>query len=133
MRNKNHILTIQKREGRKRRTRSKIIGTADCPRLSVFRSLKHISVQLIDDAHHNTLISMNENGLSKNDAESIDIKNKDLYGTKNMISAYKVGFLLAKQALSNNIKSAIFDRGYYRYHGRVEAVANGARDGGLII
>lgn len=101
---------------RKIRTRSKIRGTASRPRLSVFRSNKVIYAQLIDDEKSITLVSAEEKGLSKK--------------TK-IEQAHEVGKILAKRALKKKIKTVIFDRGPYRYHGRVKALAEGARSGGL--
>lgn len=109
---------------RQNRTRAKIIGTAKQPRLSVFRSLKYSSAQLIDDSAGRTLISVYEKELG-------EIKTKES-GPKGKISAaYQVGLLLAKKAIASRIKMAVFDRGAYKYHGRVEALARGARKGGL--
>ena len=100
---------------RQRRIRAKITGTADRPRLSVFRSNKGIAVQLIDDLKHVTLFGMR------------DTKDK---GTKTD-RAKNLGLEVAKLALEKKIKTVIFDKGSYAYHGRVKAVAEGAREGGL--
>lgn len=101
---------------RVRRVRAKISGTGSCPRLSVFRSLKTLRVQAIDDAAGKTLVSANlsESG-GKNDVEG----------------AKSLGLLLAKKCLEKKIEEAVFDRSGYRYHGKVKAVAEGAREGGL--
>lgn len=99
------------------RIRKKISGTAERPRLSVFRSLKHIYAQLIDDVNGVTLAS----------ASSLDI---DAYGG-NKDAAKEVGKLIAKNAAEKGIKTVVFDRSGYIYHGRVEALAEGAREGGL--
>lgn len=104
------------KERRQIRVRRKITGTNKCPRLSVFRSGKHISAQLIDDENAETLAS----------ASDLTIKE----GTKTA-KAMVMGEELAKKALKLKIKKVIFDRGSYKYHGRVEAVAEGARKGGL--
>ena len=108
---------IIKRQRRAARTRSKIFGTILRPRLSVFRSNKHIYAQLIDD----------ENGKTLAWASDLEIKEKD----KRTIIADSVGKLLAQKAETVKIKKVIFDRGGYKYHGRVKALADGARKGGL--
>ncbi len=110
----------QKRElarRRARRTRSRIKGTAECPRLSVFRSAKHIYVQAIDDIAGKTLFA----------ASDINITGKQ----KPVERAGKVGEEIAKAALAAGVKRAVFDRGAYRYHGRLKALAEAARKGGL--
>ncbi len=101
----------------KRSIRSKISGTAERPRLTVFRSNKGIYVQLVDDADSQTLIS----------ASSIELKETQF----NMSVAKEVGKLIAKKAVENNIKTVIFDRNGYLYHGKIKALAEGAREGGL--
>jgi large subunit ribosomal protein L18 len=104
---------------RKARVRAKVFGTSIRPRLSVFRSLKGINVQLIDDKTGKTLVS----------ASAREVKNK-----KDKIEvAFEVGKIIAKKAKELNIKSVVFDRAGYKYHGRVKAVADGAREGGLKI
>ncbi|MFA6047957.1 MAG: 50S ribosomal protein L18 [Parcubacteria group bacterium] len=101
---------------RKRRIRAKVSGTAKKPRLAVFKSLMSIEAQLIDDAKGITLLHSH----SKN----LKIKN-GIEGAK------KVGTDIAKKALAKKITEAVFDRGGYKYHGKVKAVAEGAREGGL--
>jgi len=107
----------RKRVRRAHRVRAKIHGTAQRPRLSVFRSLKHISAQLIDDDKGETLAAASDLDINKKSA-SIDF-------------AKAVGAKLAAVALKKNIKAVVFDRGSYAYHGKVKAVAEGARSGGL--
>lgn len=107
----------QKRYRRHRRVRAKIKGTAEVPRLCVFKSAKHIYAQLINDEKGKTLIS----------ASDLEIKKKD----KKTSLAVEVGKLIAQKALEKKIKKVVFDRGSYKYHGRVKALAEGARDGGL--
>lgn len=102
---------------RKNRIRAKISGTATRPRLSVFRSLKNNYAQLIDD----------ENGVVL--ASSSDLKSKDK-GTKTE-KAKKVGEEIAKKAAEKKITTIVFDRNGYKYHGRIKALADGAREGGL--
>lgn len=104
------------RERRRARVRGKIFGTKRRPRLSVFRSGKHISAQLIDDEKGETLASASDLGLK---------------GGAKTERAQAVGEELAKRALKLKIKKIVFDRGGYRYHGRIKAVAEGARKGGL--
>lgn len=109
---------ITARQLRKKRVRAKISGTSVRPRLCVFRSLKHISAQLIDDASSRTLVF-------SSDAEA---KAK---GKKPAEAAKLVGRNLAEKALAKKISEAVFDRGGYKYHGRVKALAEGARESGL--
>lgn len=104
------------------RVRSKLSGTADRPRLSVFRSLTHIYVQLIDDQKGATLVSANS--MEKALASSFKGKTK-------LEQAYMIGQELAKRAKAKGIESAVFDRSGYIYTGRVKKVADGARDAGL--
>lgn len=104
---------------RHKRVRKNISGTAERPRLNVFRSSKHIYAQIIDDVAGVTLVS----------ASTMD-KDFDGYGG-NVDAAKKVGETVAKRAAEKNIKSVVFDRGGYIYHGRVAALAEGAREGGL--
>jgi len=108
---------IKGRTRRIQRVRAKIIGTAECPRLSVFRSNKHIYSQLIDDASQTTLAAAA-------DTELKEQKNP----TEN---AEEVGKLLAQKAKAKKINKVVFDRHGYQYHGQVESLAKGARAGGL--
>ena len=101
------------------RVRGKISGTAEMPRLNVFRSSKHIYAQIIDDVAGVTLVS----------ASSMD-KGFEANGG-NAEGAKAVGVAIAKKALEKNITTVVFDRGGYVYHGRVAALAEGAREGGL--
>ena len=109
-----------KKELRHRRARAKIFGTAHRPRLSVFRSNKYIFLQLIDDENGKTILSVSD--------KEIKLKKK----TNKLNKSYEAGKLLAQKASDKKIKSAVFDRGGFRYHGRVRRVAEGARDAGLI-
>ena len=101
------------------RVRSKISGTSECPRLDVFRSAKHIYVQIIDDV----------NGVTLAAASTVE-KDFGAYGG-NKEAAKKVGEIIAKRALEKGIENVVFDRGGYIYHGRVKELAEGAREGGL--
>jgi len=108
------------RLARHARVRSKVIGTSEAPRLSVFRSNGNIFAQIIDDSCDKTLVS----------ASSID-KELKLENGGNVAAAVKVGELLAKRAKEAKITKVTFDRGGYLYHGRVKALADAARDNGL--
>lgn len=112
---------------RHKRIRKKIKGTPKRPRLSVFRSNKHIYLQLIDDEKGKILVSAS-------DAEIKTKKNLPVgkQGSKKIDLAYKVGELIAQKAAEKKIKEVVFSRGGYKYHGRVKATAEGARKGGLI-
>lgn len=108
------------------RTRTKILDGLSRPRLTVFRSLKHIYAQIIDDAKEQTLVQANDTEIKNNKLES---KKNDLKG-KTLI-AYQVGLLVAEKAKTKDIKNVVFDRGSFLYHGRIKALADGAREGGL--
>src|ERR1044072_5785040 len=108
----------QQRLRRRRRVRAKVTGTAERPRISVFRSNRGISAQLIDDVNGVTLAAVNWT--------EADLKN-----ASRDEQPKKVGELLAQRAKSAGIETAVFDRGGYQYHGRVQALAEGAREGGL--
>lgn len=112
------------REKRKKRVRGKISGTADQPRISVFRSISHIYAQAIDDDAGRTLAAAST--LSK------EIRGK-LDGLKKTQAAAEVGKLLAKRLLEKNIQRAVFDRGAFLYHGRIKALAEAAKEAGLKI
>jgi large subunit ribosomal protein L18 len=107
---------------RHRRVRQKVTGTVSRPRLCVFRSLNHIRAQLIDDSTGQTLVSMST--LDSQVRSRID-------GMGKSKKAELVGTLLAEEALNNGIKQVVFDRGGYRYHGRVKVLAEAARKAGL--
>ena len=108
------------REKRHLRVRKKVFGTAERPRLSVFKSEKNIYAQVIDDINGVTLVAASS--LDKEFGESAG-SNKD--------AAKKVGELVAKKAIEKGIKVVVFDRGGYIYHGRVQELAEGAREAGL--
>lgn len=103
------------------RVRKKVNGTLERPRLNVYRSLKNIYAQLIDDAQGVTLVS----------ASTLDAELKDKGYGGNKESAREVGKLIAKKAVEKGINKVVFDRGGYIYHGRIEELAEGAREGGL--
>ncbi len=112
-----HKFRQQKRDRIHKKVRKKIQGTAERPRLSVYRSNTNMYVQIIDDEKNTTLLSANVNELK-------------IKGTKKEL-AEELGKLVAKKAKDKKIKKLVFDRGAFRYHGRVRAVAEGAREGGL--
>jgi large subunit ribosomal protein L18 len=103
---------------RRRRVRAKVHGSAERPRISVFRSNRGIFAQLVDDDSGRTLASVNWT-------------EGDLRSLKPMEQASKAGSLLAERAKAAGVETAVFDRGGYQYHGRVKALAEGAREGGL--
>ena len=107
---------LQHRLNRKKRIRSRLQGTAKRPRLTVYRSLKAVRVQVIDDAAHRTLVAA-----STHDAKA----NANIEGAK------KLGALIAKKAKDAGITAVVFDRNGYAYHGAVKAVADAAREAGL--
>lgn len=112
------------RQRRHRSIRKRIAGTAQRPRLVVFRSLKNIEGQLVDDDAGRTLL-----GLSTLNAELRDQAVEG--GNRRIASAHAAGLKLAERALAQGIEAVVFDRGGYKYHGRVKAFAEGAREGGL--
>ena len=97
--------------------RAKVLGSESKPRLCVFRSTSHIYAQLIDDVKGKTILAVND----------VELKGKD----KKADSAKKIGKLIAEKAVEKKIVEVVFDRGGYKYHGRVKALAEGAREGGL--
>ncbi len=107
---------IQDRLARKRRIRAKVSGTAARPRLTVYRSLTNLSAQLIDDTAGRTLCA---------------VSTKEAKAKMNIEGAAKVGELIAKKAKDAGIEAVLFDRNGYKYHGRIKALADAARDGGL--
>jgi large subunit ribosomal protein L18 len=108
----------QSRLRRRRRVRAKVRGTAERPRLSVFRSNRGVQAQVIDDVAGHTLAAVNWT-------------EDDLKSLKSMDQAKRAGELLAERAKAAGVETVVFDRGGYRYHGRVKALADGAREKGL--
>lgn len=108
------------RARRRRRIRGSVEGTQERPRLSVFRSLQHIYAQVIDDATGTTLVAASTNEPTLRAAE----------GDKTSL-AKQIGQRIAERARARGIEKVVFDRGGYKYHGRVKALADGAREGGL--
>ena len=118
----NKINKNQDRLKRHKRVRGKIKGTAAAPRFSVYRTLNHIYVQLIDDVKGKTLVT----------ASTLDKELKGTFeGMDKKAQAFAVGELVAKKAKAKKIKAVVFDRGGYLYTGRVASLADGARKGGL--
>ena len=116
------VKSYQARKRRHRRIRQKISGTAVRPRMNIFRSLNHIYVQVIDDVAGNTLAS----------SSSLDKKlRSELEGKSKKEQAAIVGKAVAERVKEAGIETVVFDRGGYLYHGRVQALAEGAREGGL--
>lgn len=107
---------IQHRLQRKRRIRARIVGSPARPRLTVYRSLTSITAQVIDDSQGKTLVAVSA---------------KEVKAPANVAGAKKVGALLAKKAKEAGITQIVFDRNAYQYHGRVKALADAAREGGL--
>lgn len=117
LKNKRNLRSI-----RQARVRKAVVGTAKSPRLSVFRSLKGIVTQLVDDGAGKTLCA----------ATSREIKKTEVEGKAHKVAAaFLTGKLLAEKAKAKGIAKVVFDRAGYKYHGRVQAVADGARAGGL--
>ena len=112
------VTAPQRRLKRRRRVRAKVRGTAERPRIAVFRSNRGIFVQLIDDDAGHTLAAVNWT-------------EDDLRSLPRMEQATRAGALLAERAKAAGVETAVFDRGGYRYHGRVKALAEGAREAGL--
>lgn len=111
------------RKRRHLRVRRKIHGTAERPRLNVYRSLEHIYAQLIDDDNGQTLLALSS--LSR------DVRN-DLEELSKLEQAKSIGKTIAERAKAKGIERVVFDRGGYPYHGRVKALAEGSREGGLV-
>lgn len=108
---------------RHKRIRSQVIGLAECPRLSVFRSNKHLVLQLIDDVSAKTIVSARDQELGKIKASKEQ--------TPRVAQGFALGEAIAEKAQKAGIKKVVFDRGGYMYHGVVAAIADGARKGGL--
>ncbi len=119
---KTNVKTMARRK-RIKRIRKKISGTAERPRLRVFKSARHIYAQLIDDTAGHTLVAMSS--MAREVREDGELNGKTA-------KARKVGELLAVRAKAAGIESVVFDRGGYIYHGRVKALSEGAREGGLL-
>ncbi|RKY48024.1 MAG: 50S ribosomal protein L18 [Candidatus Neomarinimicrobiota bacterium] len=108
---------------RKKRVRKKVYGTSERPRLVVYRSLKHIYAQIVNDEEHRTLLTVSD--------LSPEVRSQIKEGMKKVDKSVLVGEIVAKRALEKGIARVVFDRNGYRYHGRVKALADAARKGGL--
>ncbi len=123
----------QKRYRRHRKIRAKISGTSKVPRLCVFRSANHIYAQLINDEKGVTIATANDLELKKG-RKKTSFKDAEIKGekkTRKVDVAYQVGKLIAEKALAKKVEKVVFDRGGYAYLGKVKALAEGAREGGL--
>jgi large subunit ribosomal protein L18 len=107
---------------RKRRIRKKILGTPERPRLTIFRSARHIYAQLIDDTNGSTIVSASSLDRSVKEGQAFDSKKSQ---------AVQIGKLVAERAITKGVKKVVFDRNGYLYHGRVKAISDGAREAGL--
>lgn len=105
------------------RIRARLAGTAECPRLVVFRSLRFTYAQLVDDVTHKVLASVSDQAESKASGQSKKTK---------VERASEIGRTIGEKALAEGLKTCVFDRNGYKYHGRVKAVADGARESGLV-
>lgn len=119
-------LKKEKKDRRHLRIRAKVSGTAKRPRLSVFRSNAHLYVQLIDDVANKTLAHASDAEIKEKKSQT----EKNTEGNK-VATARKVGSLIAEKAKKLGLEAVVFDRGGVKYHGRIKAVAEGAREGGL--
>lgn len=115
---KNMQISQEKRAKRHRKIRKRISGTADKPRLCVFKSAKHIYAQLVNDEKGKTILALSDADIKKTKEAKVKV-------------AAEVGKAIAKEALAKKIVNVVFDRGGYKYHGRIKALADGAREGGL--
>jgi len=131
----------QQRLKRHKKVRAKIFGTKERPRLCVFRSNKYIYAQLINDKENKVLVSLNDSKMEikktkkspstdKKNVKDKEIKQEKILSSK-ILMAFEVGKAIAKKAKELKITSIVFDRGGYKYHGRVKALADGAREQGL--
>jgi large subunit ribosomal protein L18 len=118
----------EKRLRRHKKIRAKIFGTKEKPRLCVFRSANHIYAQLIDDEKRKTIVSAKDEEIKSLKSKIQKEENKM---SAKIAKAFELGKLIAEKALEKKIEKVVFDRGGYQYHGRIKAVAEGAREGGL--
>ncbi len=126
----------EKKLRRKARVRAKVFGTEKRPRLHVARSIKHVFVQLIDDTKGRTIVGVSDAVLGKKKVGKrkrvvAALSRKSGERSGKVAIAFEVGKLIAAKAKEMGVKSVVFDRGGFKYHGRVKAVAEGAREGGL--
>jgi len=125
----------EKRYRRHKRIRAKVFGTAERPRFCVFRSNKHIYAQLIDDEKGRTLVAASDSELKnvprRHTRRRGEKEKTEVVRAGKVSIAYEIGKLIAEKAIKKKIEKIVFDRGGYKYHGRVKALAEGARKGGL--
>jgi len=139
MKNNYQKIKKEKKHRRCNRTRAKIKGAEKIPRLSVFRSNRHIWCQLIDDEKGKTFVAASDQEIAGDRRQAAGKKQSKTKSRKSPVEsrqskvavAFEVGKLIAEKSLKNKIKRVLFDRGEYKYHGRVKALADGAREGGL--
>ena len=117
------LTKIEARQRRHRRVRGKIAGSADIPRLCVYRSGKHLYVQCVDDTSGHTLVA----------ASTMERELREGGVRSNVEGAARLGRVIAERTLAKSIKRVVFDRGGFRYHGRVKAIAEAAREAGLTL
>lgn len=122
------------RQKKKLRLRKRISGTAECPRVCVYRSSKHVYAQIVDDVNRKTLASastLEKDVLSRVKDAPEEMCPNDSRSTKSVAAAHAVGLIIGSRAKENGIEKVVFDRNGYLFHGRVRAVAEGARSAGL--
>src|SRR5271167_675302 len=127
----NRVTKNEKRGHVHDRIRKKMQGTAERPRLNVYRSLNHIYVQVIDDLHGQTLVSASSAEGKKAEGEKAEGEKKDRRTGGNVAAAKALGKVIAERAKAKGVSKVVFDRGGYIYHGRVKALADAAREAGL--
>jgi large subunit ribosomal protein L18 len=127
------LIKQEKRIRRHNRVRAKIIGTSEAPRLCVFRSHQHIYAQIVNDQKNQTIVAAKDIEVkpdAKKSGPKAEKQNENILAAKTRL-AFAVGKLIAEKALAKKISQVVFDRAGYQYHGRVKALAEGAREGGL--
>ncbi len=113
-----------RKDRRQKRTRAKIQGTSECPRINVYKSNRYVYIQLIDDSKGVTLAAVH--------SQKVDASKSEAAGGKKSKAAFEAGKQLAEKAKALGVSLVVFDRGSFQYHGRIKSVAEGAREGGLI-
>lgn len=121
----------EKRLRRQRRSRAKVLGSKERPRLSVFRSNKHVYAQLISDEEGRTIVAASDREIKSQKSKIKKTKKTEPQGNPGVERAREVGKLIAEKAKKAGITKVVFHRGGYAYHGQVKALAEGAREGGL--
>jgi large subunit ribosomal protein L18 len=121
--NRHDRLRRANRDRRRKRIRKKVLGTSERPRLCVYKSLRHVYAQLVDDGESRTLVGVS--------SLTPELRSQVKSGNNKSAVSKKVGFLLAQKAKQAGVTSVVFDRNRYPYHGRIKSFAEGAREGGL--